>query len=88
MAKEVTHANRFKDPIQREIGPDRELFVLICDDKSVYEFQKLEDSPIWNLRSRGDFDEDSHYWTTRSAPLPADVREKLNDELGKGKWTK
>mgnify|MGYP006285349999 CR=1 FL=1 len=88
MAKEVTNAVKFRDPIQPSIGPDRELFVLACDDGSIYEFQKMEDSPVWNLRARGGRSEPRSSWTTRRAPLPADVKEILNDTLGKKKWTK
>lgn len=89
MGKTVTHAVNFRDPIQPDVpGPDRELFVLVCGDGSVYEFQKMEDAPLWNLRSRGAVDEPRSSWTTRRAPLPADVKETLDDELGEKKWTK
>lgn len=79
MAKEVTNAVKFRDPIQGDIGPDRYLFVLACDDGSVYEFQKLEDAPYWNLRSRGDRSEPVSSWTARRAPLPGDVKETLDE---------
>lgn len=88
MSKSVTNAVRFRDPIQPDIGPDRELFVLACNDGSVYEFQKMEDAPLWNLRSRGERSESPHYWTSRSAPLPADVKETLDEEVGKKSWNK
>lgn len=88
MAKTVTHAVEFADPIQPELGPDRILFVVTCGDGSVYEFQQMEDAPLWNLRSRGNTDEPIHSWTTRSAPLPTDVIETLNEHLGVGKWEK
>jgi hypothetical protein len=81
MAKEVTHAAKFRDPIQPDIGPDRLLFVLACDDGSIYEFQKMEDAPIWNLRSRGERSKSPEQWTTRSAPLPGDVKELLDSAL-------
>lgn len=88
MGKEVTHAVEFSDPIQPEIGPDRILFVLVCDDGSAYEFQKIEDAPQWNLRARGSLDDPRHRWTTRRAPLPTNVIDTLDDELGEKKWTK
>ena len=88
MAKEVTHAVQFRDPIQSSIGPDRLLFVLACDDGSVYEFQKMEDAPMWNLRARGSLDEPRSAWTTRRAPLPTDVIETLDETFGKKKWNK
>jgi len=87
MAKQVTHAVKFTDPIQPSIGPDRLLFVLACGDGSIYEFQKIEDSPLWNLRSRGDRAESPHNWTARRAPLPEDVEDTLDDEVGEKKWT-
>jgi hypothetical protein len=88
MAKEVTHAVRFTDPIQQSIGPDRLLFVLACDDGSVYEFQKIEDAPLWNMRARGSVDEPPRTWTSRKAPLPTDVKETLNEAVGEKRWTK
>lgn len=88
MAKEVTHAVEFRDPIQPELGPDRQLFVLTCDDGSIYEFQKLEDAPLWNLRARGEIGEPRNHWTQRKAPLPSDVKDTLNDTLGQNKWAK
>lgn len=87
MAKQVTHAVNFTDPIQPSIGPDRLLFVLACDDGSIYEFQKMDDAPLWNLRSRGDRAESPHNWTARRAPLPADVEDTLDEEVGEKKWT-
>ena len=88
MSKEVTHAVDFADPIQASIGPDRMLFVLACDDGSIYEFQKLEDAPKWNMRSRGSTDEDPSFWSASKAQLPKDVKETLNQLVGKKKWTK
>jgi len=88
MAKQVTHAVNFSDPIQPDLGPDRVLFVLACGDGSIYEFQKLEDAPLWNLRSRGDRDKSPHEWTARRAPLPTSVIDTLDDELGEDKWSK
>lgn len=88
MAKEVTNAVQFRDPFQRRLGPDRLVFVLACDDGSVYEFQKLEDAPAWNLRRRGERSEPVSRWTDRRAPLPGDVTETLDDALGKGNWHK
>jgi hypothetical protein len=88
MAKEVTHAVEFRDSVQPDIGPDRYLLVLVCDDGSIYEFQKMEDAPIWNLRARGNRDDPRHQWTHRSAPLPNDVTSVLNDRLGEKKWQK
>lgn len=88
MAKEVTHAVTFRDPVQQEIGPDRYLFVVACDDGSLYVFQRLDDHPLWNLRARGSVDEEPRHWTTRSAPLPANVEETLNEHLGEKRWTK
>jgi len=86
MAKQVTHAVDFTDPIQPALGPDRVLFVVTCDDGSIYEFQKMEDSPLWNLRARGARDESRDQWSSRRAPLPADVKETLDEELGEKKW--
>lgn len=86
MAKTVTHAERFTDPIQASIGPDRLLFVLACDDGSIYEFQRHEDSPLWSMRARGSRDSDD--WTQRRAPLPTDVEETLDETVGKKKWNK
>jgi hypothetical protein len=88
MAKEVSHAVKFRDPIQPNIGTDKLLFVLVCDDGSVYEFQKMEDSPLWNLRSRGSLDESPRQWTSRRAPLPTDVTDTLNEALGEKSWNK
>lgn len=88
MAKTVTHAVDFTDPIQPDLGPDRLLLVLTCDDGSVYEFQKMEDSPKWNMRSRGSTDEDPQFWKTRRAPLPTDVTDTLDEMVGEKRWTK
>jgi hypothetical protein len=88
MAKEVTNAVKFRDPIQPVVGPDRELFVLACDDGSIYEFQKHTDSKIWNLRRRGERSNHPQDWTQRRAPLPSDVIEILDETLGEKKWTK
>lgn len=88
MAKQVTHAVNFTDPIQPTLGPDRRLFVLACDDGSIYEFQKMSDAPVWNLRARGSRGEARTAWTTRRAPLPSDVKDTLNDTLGEKKWAK
>ncbi len=87
MAKQVTHAAKFTDPVQATIGPNRLLFVTACDDGSIYEFQKLEDAPLWKLRSRGYRDSHPSNWNTRRAPLPADVEETLDEELGEKKWS-
>ena len=88
MGKTVTHANQFRDPHQYSIGPDRILFVLACDDGSVYEFQKMTDGNIWTLRARGDKSTPVAKWTQRRAPLPTDVIETLDETVGKKKWTK
>jgi hypothetical protein len=88
VAKQVTHAVEFTDPIQGSIGPDRLLFVLACDDGSVYEFQRYEDSNKWNLRARGGTDEPPRTWTSRRAPLPSDVTGTLDETVGEDKWTK
>ena len=88
MGKTVTHAVEFRDPVQPSIGPDRLLFVTACDDGSIYEFQRHEDSPLWSLRSRGGRDKPRSEWTRRRAPLPADVEDTLDEELGKKKWSK
>lgn len=87
MAKSVTHAVEFRDPIQPDIGPDRYLLVFACDDGSIYEFQKMEDEPVWNLRSRGERGEHRSRWNTRRSPLPSDVKETI-DELTDTKWVK
>lgn len=86
MAKQVTHAVEFRDPIQPTIGHDKYLLVLACGDGSVYEFQKIEDAPLWNLRSRGDRTEDPRSWTARHAPLPGDVEDTLDDLVGAKSW--
>lgn len=87
MAKEVTHAVEFRDPIQPEIGPDKHLLVLACDDGSLYEFQKFEDSPLWNIRARGERGEPRVNWTDSSAKLPGDVEDQL-DDITDESWTK
>jgi hypothetical protein len=86
MAKQVTHAVEFRDPIQMSLGPDKYLFVVACGDGSIYEFQKMEDSKLWNLRSRGSTDESPRSWTARRAPLPGDVEETLDEMIGKDYW--
>lgn len=88
MGKEVTHAVEFRDPRQMDLGPDRHLFVMVCDDMSVYEFQKMTDDRIWSLRARGDLTEHRSGWSQRRAPLPSDVKEILNDKFGDKFWTK
>lgn len=88
MGKEVTHAVEFRDPRQMNLGPDRYLFVLTCDDGSIYEFQKMSDGRQWSLRARGDMKTPRRDWTQRRAPLPADVTDTLNETLGKKKWHK
>lgn len=88
MGKEVTHAVRFRDPRQPQVGPDRHLFIMVCDDGSIYEFQKMSDDRIWNLRARGSTSEARWKWTQRRAPLPGDVTETLDETFGEKKWTK
>lgn len=87
MAKEVTHAVEFRDPIQPSVGLDRKLFVLACDDGSLYEFQKYEDAPKWTLRRRGEIGAEPHEWSQRHAPLPGDVEETMDEAVGKKSWT-
>jgi hypothetical protein len=86
MGKTVTHAHEFRDPIQISAGPDRHLIVLACDDGSLYEFQKLDDAPVWNLRARGSRDEPRRDWTDRKAPLPQDVTDTLDEMAGEKGW--
>lgn len=88
MGKEVTHAVQFRDPIQMDVGPDKLLFVLACDDGSIYEFQKMSDGRIWSLRARGGRTNDPSEWTQRRAPLPSDVKETLDESVGEKWWTK
>ena len=88
MGKTVTHAVEFRDPRQPSLGPDRHLFVLTCDDGSMYEFQKMTDDRIWSLRARGDTSTPRHDWTQRRAPLPNDVTETLDEAFGKKRWNK
>jgi len=88
MAKAVTNAAQFRDPFQPSYGPDRNIFVVKCDDGGVYEFQKLEDEPVWDMRSRGSVDENPRYWSQSRAKLPADVVETLNSVFGEDFWTK
>lgn len=88
MGKEVTHAVKFRDPRQPTIGPDREIFLLACDDGSLYEFQKMTDDRIWTMRSRGSTKEPRHSWSQSRAPLPGDVTDTLDETLGKKLWTK
>lgn len=88
MGKSVTNAVRFRDPIQPDIGLDRELFVLTCDDGAIYEFQKIEDAPLWEFRARGEKYESPEYWETRRAPLPGDVKATLDEIVGDKSWEK
>ena len=87
MAKEVTHTVEFRDPVQPDIGPDRQLLVLACDDGSLYEFQKYPDEPKWVMRRRGERGAQAHEWTQRRARLPGDVEDTLDDVAGKGQWS-
>lgn len=88
MAKQVTHAVEFRDPFQPSFGPDRSIFVVACDDGSLYEFQKMSDSRIWTMRARGDTSTPRRQWTQRRAPLPTDVTDTLDDALGENRWKK
>jgi len=85
MGKTVTHAIRFRDPVQQSFGLDRLLYVVTCDDGSIYEFQKIEDGPIWTMRERGGRESE---FTQNHAPLPNDVEETLDENLGRLKWQK
>jgi hypothetical protein len=86
MAKQVTHAVELRDPIQPDVGVDRLLYVVKCDDDSIYEFQTMEDAPLWEFRSRGELGDAIRDWSTASRRLPANVKELLNERLGRGKW--
>lgn len=88
MAKTVTNTVQFRDPHQRSLGPDRHLLVVGCDDGSIYEFQKLDDTPRWTLRARGSRSKPRRQWTRRRAPLPSDVTESLNETIGENNWEK
>jgi hypothetical protein len=85
MSKTVTNAVQFLDPIQQSFGLDRLLYVVACDDGSIYEFQKIEDGPIWTMRERGSRDGG---FSQNKAPLPTGVEETLDENLGRLKWQK
>lgn len=66
-------------------GPDKERCVVRCDDSAVYEFERFDDEPAFELVRRWTPDGG---WSTSNGILPSALKETMQSMFGDDGWVK